>query len=276
MRKLTALLVLTLVSSSAAAALAQTPEEAGRKMMAQYGPAVVNVRLAVRTRMSMGGQDRATESKTDAVGTMIDASGLTVLSLSSIDPTGSVGAMMQRQAASAGADDLKMESELLDVKLVLLDGTELAARVVLRDADLDAAFVMPASKPTRMITHVPLTATAVPQLLDWVVALNRLGKLADRTSAVSLERINATVAGPRPYYVIGTGQGTSGLGSPIFNVGGELLGIMLLRSGTPDLDSNIGTLFQGSEGYGLLPVVVPTDQIREMAGQALEAAAKGK
>ena len=86
----------------------------------------------------------------EAPGTIVDASGLIVTSLARIDPS----AMM----ASMGSSFRGVESSLQDVKVVLGDGTEVPAQIVLKDTDLDLAFVRidMTSKEAKGITFKPI------------------------------------------------------------------------------------------------------------------------
>lgn len=238
---------------------------AGRKILAKNQAAVVTVRLVVSYNVSYGGRDQQSESKTEAVGTVIDPGGLTVISLTTIDPS----AMMKARQRSA-AQEFKVETEVKDVKIVLADDTELPAEIVLRDRDLDLAYLRPIEKPAQPLPALDLTQAVPPQVLDEVVCLNRLGKIANRVVTVSLERIDALVAKPRPFYVLSPG-GSSGIGSPVFALTGAPLGIILIRNAATSGEANAASLFSGSSSAGYLPIIVPAADILDDAKQALEA-----
>jgi hypothetical protein len=247
-------------------AFADDAAEAGRRVLSKNQNAVVTVKLVVAYSVSYSGRDQQSESKTEAVGTVIDPSGLTVISLTAIDPS----AMMKARMHSAQAD-LKIESEVKDTKIVLADGTEFAAEVALRDKDLDVVFLRPTEKPAKPFAAIDLTKAAKPQILDQVICLNRLGKVANRVASVSIERIDALIERPRPFYVLGYG-GSSGVGSPVFATSGALVGIILIRNAPADGEANVASLFSGGSGsLGILPVVVPAADLIEDAKQAMEA-----
>jgi hypothetical protein len=263
-------------SALIASALARADDSAaaGRRILERNQDAVVTVKIAANYRISFGGRDQKTESKSDAVGTVIDASGLTVISLSAIDPSNTLNQLIASRMRRSGQNlDFKVESEVTDVKIVLKDGTEIPATVVLRDKDLDLAYIRPIDKPAKPLAAVDITSSAKAAVLDEVVCLNRLGKVASRSIAVSLERINALVERPRPFYVLSPGQGSSGVGAPVFTLDGKLLGIVLIRAVPPDGDSNMGGMFSGTESLGITPIIVPTADIRDGAKQAMEAKA---
>ncbi len=243
-------------------AFADDNATAGRKILAKYQDAVVTVRLMVGVNVSFNGRDQHNESKTGAIGTVIDPSGLTVISLSAIDPSEIV--KNQLPAAQKG---LKFDTEVKDVKIVLADETELPAEVVLRDKDLDLAYLRPSEKPSKPLVALDLTKSIKPQVLDEVVTLNRLGKVANRVVTVSLERVDALVTKPRLFYTMGVG-GSSGVGSPVFTLTGVPLGIILIRSVPTDNESSSKANFGQKDGFTL--IVVPTADILEDAKQALE------
>ena len=237
---------------------------AGRKILAKYQAAVVTVRLVVSYNVSYGSRDQQSESKTEAVGTVIDPNGLTVISLTTIDPS----AMMKARQRSG--QEFKVETEVKDVKIVLADDTELPAEVVLRDKDLDLAYLRPTEKLTQPLPALDLTQSGQAQVLDEVVCLNRLGKIANRVVTVSLERVDALVTKPRPFYVLSPG-GSSGIGSPVFALTGAPVGIVLIRNAAPGGEANAASQFSGSGGNTYMPIIVPAADILDDAKQALEA-----
>ena len=131
------------------AACAQTTDstvEKGRQVFTRHKGAVVTVQLVIKQQFAMGGRgSRESEERSEATGTMIDPMGLTVMALSAIDPSRLYRNMMAAQGMQDS--DFKMESEVTSVKILLEDGTELNAQVILRDADLDLAFVRPTERP---------------------------------------------------------------------------------------------------------------------------------
>jgi hypothetical protein len=258
--RIAALIAVALLCVSVA--FADEAADAGRRVLGRYQDAVITVKLVVSFSMSYGGNDRQSETKTEAVGTIIDPSGLTVISLSTIDPS----SMMRGRMRQAG--DLKIDSQVKDVRLVLADGTEIAAEIVLRDKDLDVAYVLPVEKPAKPLPAVDLAHPAKPQVLDEVICLNRLGKIANRAVAVSVERVDALVDRPRPFYVLAEG-GSSGVGSPVFSLSGAPLGLILIRNAPSDSEANVASMFSGG-GLGIMPIIVPAADILEDAKQALE------
>lgn len=259
-------LILVAVFSAMFAAVAGEVENQGRAILEKNQKAVVTVQLVIKQKMSMGPMgSRDDESKTEATGFVVDPSGLTVLALSETDPSGLYENMLS--GMGRGAENFKMESSVSDVKLLLDDGKEIPAQVVLRDKDLDLAFVRPTEKPATPMAALDLTQAGQPEMLDQVVALNRLGKVANRAYSANLERIQAVVLRPRKFYVPGNDPTHTGLGSPVFTLDGKLVGMVALRTTKGE---GKGGLMSAMGGFAdsMMPVVVPVADILEAAKQA--------
>ena len=258
---------MSLLAGFASLSRADEMADKGREIFKKNQRAVVTVQVVVKMKFSvpgMGGQ--ANESKQDVTGTVVDPSGLTVLALSSCEP----GDMIQSMMAGMSDEDMKfkMETELSDVKLLLDDGTELPADIVLRDKDLDLAFVRPVTKPASPMMALDLSKSATAQVLDQVITLNRLGKAAGRAYAASVERISAVVQKPRLFYVPGSEMTSTTLGSPAFSLDGNVLGVFVMRS-VSQKGGGIGMF--NFRPQGLTTIILPAADILKAARQAPEA-----
>ncbi len=243
----------------------------GREIFQKYQHVTVTVQLVLKSKMSMPGYGgRSNESKQDATGTTIDPSGLTVLSLSATDP-GSILSGMASGEGDGGPDlKFKMENELTDVKILTHDGAELPAEVVLRDKDLDLAFVRPKQRPAAPMPAIDLSHAGEAQLLDQVITLNRLGKVAGRAYAASVERISAVVLKPRTFYAVGGDATATTLGSPAFTLDGQLLGVFVLRIIKGGDSGGGGLMGFNFQPEGLRPIILPASTIQKAAKQAPE------
>jgi S1-C subfamily serine protease len=255
------------LAAAGAPVLAQDDRATGREIVKKWQNAIVTVRVVLKMRVSVGGREmQSMDESVETVGTVIDPSGLTVLSLGALNP----GAMMNKMMGGGGNGQERMEfgSEPSDVKLRLSDGRELPARIVLRDEDLDLAFLRPTAKPDRPLVAINLADEGKPALLDSVVVLTRLGRVGGWTPAASLQTIGAIIEKPRTFYVIETGS-AGGMGTPAFTPSGKVVGLLTMRSiqtGRTGMFSMVG----GSEGLGLLPVILPAADVRDIAQQAPE------
>jgi S1-C subfamily serine protease len=178
--------------------------------------------------------------------------------------------MIRSLLGGLGDEDMKFkfDTELTDVKILLEDGTELPAEVVLRDKDLDLAFIRPKTKPAQPMPAVDLTNAGQADVLDQVITLNRLGKAAGRAYAASVERISAVVQKPRLFYVPESTMTTTTLGSPAFLPDGKILGICVVRAVSSD-GGGMG-LFS-LQPQGLTGIILPAADVLKVAKQAPEA-----
>jgi S1-C subfamily serine protease len=264
-----------LVSAAAVAALlvlgvgdayAQDTRAAARELAKKWQDAVVNVRVVLKTRMSMGGREmQSADDAVDAVGTVIDPGGLTVMSLGSLNPAAMMGKIV---SASSGDSETRIDisSEPTELKMRLPDGRELPAKIVLRDEDLDLAFIRPTVPVESKLVAVNLADSARPLLLDQVLVLSRLGRVGGWAGSAALADIGAIIERPRTFYVL---AGTPpGMGTPAFTAAGKLVGLLTLRQIDPGRTS-VFTMGSG-DALGLLPVILPAEDVLEIARQAPE------
>ena len=151
-------------------------------------------------------------------------------------------------------------SEFKEVKLRLADGKEVPARFVLKDADLDLAFMAPEATPEnagRDFPFVKLEEVADGALLGDYFYVGRAAKIQQRVPLVRATEIIGVVEKPRRFYLM-TDQLSQWMGTPVFNPQGRVLGITLQH-------------FANGRRSGL--VVLPAEDIAEMAKQAAAAQA---
>lgn len=268
----------TIVCAALAAAWAgpadadEAVKQAG-KIMQDYSKAVVAVEavLTISAEGSLASLVGANqEQKVQITGTVVDPSGLTVVSYVNLNPA---SAVKNAKVRGPGGQEmsLSLKGELSDVKICLPDGTEIPARVVMKDEDLDMAFIMPKDKldsqAAGQIQAVDLAKPAPKaQRLDQMVRLGRLGKDMNRELVIDIDRISAIIAKPRTLYIVGGAQP----GAPVFAMNGELLGIVIFHKKPGSGSSGL----MGAQNIGGTPAVLPTEDVRKIADQAREEAAK--
>ena len=217
---------------------------AGKMAFAKYQDAVVTVKLILKEK------GRKVEMPTEISGTVLSADGLTVMSDFSTNPSGLL--------AGEGAG-----TETTDVKLLLKNGREVPAKFVLRDKDLDLAFVMPKEESLKL-THVKLETGPVPGVLDDLVFIYRMGKAMNRDAAVVLGRVEAVVKKPRTFVVPELLTGLQSLGCPVFDDSGRPIGVVVVRRSATGL-KDIGGLRDVLEM--LKPVILMAEDIQDAASQ---------
>ena len=232
--------------------------EKGRDIFKKNQHAVVTVQEVLK--VSAPGASRANEAKQELTGTVLDPSGLTVLALSACDPS-----EMYHRMLGSDASRGRVETEISDMKILLDDGTEMPAEIVLRDKDLDLAFIRPKAKPATPMASVDMSKTSPAQVLDQVVTLNRLNSAAGRAYSASAERISAVVQKPRTFYIPDSNMTSTTLGSPAFAMDGKLVGVVVMRA----VNSKGGATRNYRDS--LTTIILPADDITKAAAQAPEA-----
>jgi hypothetical protein len=171
------------------------------------------------------------EQKLEALGTIIAEDGLTVLSLNKVDPTANILSRIRSPGASVNVN-------YTEVMILMQDGTEVPAKLLLKDSDLDLAFVLPIEERKNefkdvVFSRVPKQASEneLPVILDEVVSIGKLRKTLYRQSTLRRGWVNAVIEKPRTYFVI---ENTSP-GTPVFNSMGNWLGVVVYKmvSGRP-------------------------------------------
>ncbi len=239
--------------------LAKTAKETSAK----YQDCVVHVTATLKIEASGMGMmmGQGNEQKMETIGTIVDPSGLTVVSLSRMDPTSmfagmSLGGEGENQEISAG-------SQFSDVKIRLADGTELPAKLIMKEPDLDLAFVIPETADKgKKYTYLDLTDSGTADVLEDLFTLDRFGKVLNYKPAISKMYIIGVVTKPKLIYAV---NDASDLGVPAFNAAGKLVGICTLKI-SQENDRGIMAM---ATGGGMHPIVMPAADVLDTAKQAL-------
>jgi hypothetical protein len=196
-------------------------------------------------------------------GLVIDASGLTVVSYSALNPMEKLAGAIQIKMGDDG-EGPKMKSELARIQMRLPDGSEVPARLVLKDKELDLAFLVPDPKEgDKLPPFSPVKlATATAKELDDVVVISRHGKELGYQPIVSVGQVTSVIRKPRAMYDL---SASARPGAPVFLPDGQLLGVTV-------------TFGRGGGGLmsigGMEAVVLPNSEITKLAVQARKAADK--
>jgi hypothetical protein len=193
------------------------------------------------------------EKKVELLGTVIGADGLIVAPLSALDVATSIdGRTVNTQQ---GPMKLSAKSTTKEVKILLPDGSEVAAKVAFKDTDLDLAFIRPEKPEEVKLVPINTAETAPISLLDDVIVLGRLGKDLNRESLVTTSEVISILTKPRTFARITTGA----LGLPVFNSDGKFVGLGINRFPP-----------KGDEASGTQPanVILPAADLMESAAQA--------
>jgi S1-C subfamily serine protease len=222
---------------------------------ASYKDSVLFLSAVVEIEFTAGENPvKKEERKLEMLGTVIDAGGLIVVPLSTLDVASTVDGRTVN--GPQGPIKLSAKGTTKEVKIMLPDGTEVAAKVVFKDPDIDLAFIRPEKPDSVKLTPVQTAESAAMALLDDVIILGRLGKDLNREPVIMTNEVIALISKPRIF----AKTGSPTLGMPVFNKDGKFLGIGINRfSAKGDSDS---------QGPAPSNVVLPAADLLESAAQA--------
>ena len=264
-RGIVAAAVLGGLAASAGAAEVETRGTA-RGLLERHGGALVTVKLVLKRRMVVQGQERgSSESQAEILGTVISPTGLTIVADSDSNPFGMF---------AGDGDGPRLDIDTSDVKLLLPDGREEPARFVLRDRDLDLAFVQPDDTGLKL-PYLDLEAgAAVPKPLDDLILLYRASKALNREVSVNVSPVLTVTRKPRTFVVTEWMSGLRALGGPAFDAEGKLVGFVVLRRAPgAAADARMRGPMRGSFDM-ITPVVLTLTDVKTVAAEAVKAAAK--
>ena len=218
-----------------------------RNLLTEQADSVTWVSTTVRIEISAGGRSfPPSERKLEALGTVLGEDGLMVLSLNEIDPSDTILSRMRTPG--------DVNVNYTEVLILLPDGTEIPANFLLKDEDLDLAFIRPIQDSPdslktnfKKVTFPPKADTSI-QVLDEVVSLGRLGSNLYRKSTLQRGWVNAVIDKPRDYYVIENVTP----GTPVFDQSGQWVGITAFRK-------------EGGKPSGV--ITVPAKDVMDIAQQ---------
>lgn len=197
--------------------------------------------------LNLPDQDR----KFETTGTVIDPSGLVVTALSAIDPAKEISG--REYNTGQGRVKIDATATLKEVKLIMADGTEVPTDVVMKDADLDLAFLKPKSdsKEAKSVTFkaIDLKKSAPADVADDTVTIWRMEEVMNRKPAVMGGQVFAVTQKPRTYVRVSNAI----IGCPTFAMDGKVIGIGVIRS---------------AREKGAVVIVLPAADVLEVADQA--------
>ena len=217
-----------------------------RNLLKQNSDCVTWVSFTMRIEVSANGRSMPPqEQKVEALGTVIANDGLTVLSLSTVDPRSKIFARLRSNSAS-------VQVNYTEVFILKPDGTEIPAKMLLKDADLDLAFVLPINSSDNS-KNFPIfcehsSAPIQLNVLDEVVSIGKLGKNLYRQSTLRKGWVNALIEKPRKYFVI---ENISP-GTPVFDKKGSWVGV---------------AVYKMERGIPSALITLPSNDILEIANQ---------
>ena len=246
--------------------------ETARKTLQTYDKAIISLNAVLKFEakgaegVAISGLDQ--EHKSQCAATVIDPSGLAVTSLTNLNPQRAMGKGGKIKINRGGTTmTLELDCQIQEVKYRLIDGTDVPARVVLKDEDLDLAFLAP-QKPLDAATQAKIAAISLSDaapsaaMLDSTFVISRTDESMNYIPTLNVGRIVAIVAKPRSCYM--TSQGT--LGGPVFDEHGKILGLVC-RCVRPEDE-------EGNAKANVGPLILPAADVAKLIPQAKKEAEK--
>ena len=210
------------------AALAALPPRAhaappdGAALLARFAPAIVNLRLTLRTEMEGGGHP-GQDSSEEVAGVLVDPGGLVLVWNSHL----SAGRMSELFADLSQDDGFRLKVTPVDVR-IWIAGQEKEHRAFLAaaDSDLDLAFVQLEEPPAAPLPFVDFAASAEPAVGDELVTVSRLSSRFDRAPFFDVVRVTGRLEKPRAAWIVGGGNATQA-GLPYFDALGRPVGVLV-------------------------------------------------
>lgn len=236
-------------SFGAVGAAEAVPTEVAQSLVRRYGATIVEVNTVLSVNTSAGDKALpAREIKLDGQATLIAPDGLAVVSLASIDPSDALdGARVTTPRGPMRIEVTSVEFKL--VKLRFPDGTEVEARVVLKDPDLDVAFIKPITPLSKPVAYVDLARDAWPQLLSTGYIVGRSTRIAHGAPVV--RRVDIISVAEKPRRIIIPEMGVQSC--PMFDATGRVYGLCVR---------------QYARGRPVGDLVLPAKELAEIAAQA--------
>lgn len=257
------ILVFILSLAFCCSAIADNLTTAARAAVTKYQNAVVHVKLLAKIKFA--GREEPDE-KIEVLGTVVDPTGLTLVSARSIDPAALMTSFMG--SFQKMPDNMTFESELSETVIVLPDGMELKADILIKDPELDLAMIRP-KDTSRKFDFVSFSNPVKKLLLlDEFFVISRLSAFENRAVALTKGNVKSIIKTPRLFYITSQEGGVS-VGCPAFDLEGSPLGIFVLRDqgSTENKMSKVMSMMAGG-GLGASAILRPNSELLEIITQA--------
>ena len=258
--------------ATGATALSASPRALSyEELLARVAPAIVSIKVVLKTEFNMGDSMQEQESVLDALGAVVDPDGLILLWNSQLSATRLMDAVRQM----GEGEDFKLKMTPTDFRVTFAgDTAEYRAFLAASDSELDLAFLQLEAKPGKPLVTVEFGRSRAMRVGDTVFGVSRLSPAFDRAEFFETGRIAGRIAKPAKAFILDASPGLLGL--PVFDLEGHAVGAVatvLSRASEPatqggDMMSYFA-LGRGRMENGPLGVfLLPGDKVKELVAAA--------
>lgn len=209
-----------LVMGAASASAAPRPLSY-EELLARVAPAIVSVKVVLKTEFNMGDSMQEQESVLDALGAVVDPGGLILLWNSQLSATRLMDAVRQM----GEGEDFKLKMTPTDFRVTIAgDATEHRAFLAASDSELDLAFLQLEVKPDRPLASIEFGRSPLTRVGDTVFGVSRLSPAFDRAAFIETGRIAGRISKPAKAFILDASPALLGL--PVFDLEGRAVGVV--------------------------------------------------
>ncbi len=240
-------------------------------LLARVAPAIVNLRIVVKTQLAMGDSQQEQESTLDARGAVVDPRGLILLWNSQVSSNRLMEIMSQM-----GSEDMHLKLTPAEFHVrVRGDEKELRAFLAASDTELDIAFLQLEPVPSEPLAAIDFAAAGKSGIGQTVVSVSRLGQAFDFAPYFETARVGGELAKPRRAWILDFGL--SALGLPVFSPNGEPIGVLTTvlsrlpaeaATDSTDFTSLFPFARQRAESGSVGVFVLPAERVRSVIAEA--------
>lgn len=261
-----------------APACAAAPRELSYgELLNRVAPAIVSVKVVLKTEFNMGDSMQEQESVLDALGAVVDPGGLILLWNSQL----SASRLMDAVRQMGEGEEFRIKMTPTDFRVTFAgDSREHRAFLAASDSELDLAFLQLEEKPARPLTSIEFGHSRPAEIGDTVIGVSRLSPAFDRAAFFETGRIAGRIAKPASAYILDAAPALLGL--PVFDLQGRAVGAVatvLSRVSEPTTQGgdmmSYFSLGRGRMESGPLGVfLLPGDRVQDLVVAARQRAAE--
>lgn len=201
-------------------ALSARPRELSHEeLLTRVAPAIVSIKVVLKTEFDMGDSLQEQESVLDALGAVVDADGLILLWNSQLSAT----RLMDAARQMGEGEDFKLKMTPTDFRVTFAgDMREHRAFLAASDSELDLAFLQLEERPERPLASIEFGRSRPTRIGDAVVGVSRLSPAFDRAPFFETGRIAGRIEKPEAAFILDASPALLGL--PVFDLEGRAVG----------------------------------------------------